>query len=1448
MVTYRRFTDFDRVKQLTNERLKSAFESREFNGRSVTIGFEDVEVEDKPYTKQEQKEALLNNRDLTNRVRGTMILKDRKSGEVLEKKKLTLGKLPWRTPRNTYISKGNEYSVANQFRLKYGVYARKKANDELEGHFNIQPGTGRSFRILLEPRTGIFRLVVGQAQPYLYPILRYAGVPDQFLETHWGKEILEINKSKGSPSDVDKIYKRLAGYRVEEGLSTKEKAQKVIKIFNSMSMDAKVNQSTMGMPINHINLGLIIKVTKKLLDINKGEQEPDDRDSLEYRKLYSAEDFFSERIEKDAGKAGQKLAKRLDRKRTLEGIPAGYFTRALTGFVVEDDKSATGEQLNPLEILEGALKTTPLGEGGLSARNVTDELPNVHPSHLGFLDAIRVPESEKAGLTLYLTHNTLKGDDGNLYREVLDTKKGKKVHVNSQDFHRATIAFPGEWETDKEILKVLKNKEMSHAPRSEVDYALLSSADMFTTSTNLIPFAHTAQGNRLMMAAKMQPQALPLKDPEEALVQSRVPGKDESFDDLYGRQTSSAYSKWIGVVSRVTETEIDVTESRTGSVHTIELYNNFPFNRKTSINQTPVVKVGDRVQKGTILARSNYTDSKGTLALGKNLKTGYISYKGYNFEDGILISESASKKMTSEHTYSYEVEVDDTIKVGKPDFVSYFPNEYTSKDLEHISGAGVAKKGSKVTYGQPLILAMRRRSPTATDISLGNIHKAFKNTFKNVSEEWDHHTEGEVIESVVSGKFLKVVVQSYQPMTVGDKIAGRHGNKGVITKILPDDQMPYDENGEPYEILLNPQGIITRINPSQIHETLLAKATKKSNKGRALVENFSRGNALDFTKKALEEAGVSDTEEVYDPTDNKKLGEILGGYQYFIKTSSTAEKGYNVRGYGSSYTTNEQPTKGLSFGTMELNALVAHNARNLMRDAITRKGQRNDEFWKALRAGEPLPPVKAPYIHTKFLDTLKSAGINVQKEGSRFKALPMTDKDVEELSKGEVLEDKFLRAQDYKPEPGGLFDEGITGGVLGRNWTHIELSDPLPNPVMEESIRTLLDLTAKKLQAIIVGKEKLNGKSGGMAIKEALKKIDIDSEIKKQTEIAKGSRKVARDKAIKKLRVLYGVKNTGVNPEDYVISKVPVIPPVHRPISPSVSGPDIVADANYLYRDLMMSNSSIRDVKGLGLDDSDPDLQDAREHYYSSLKKLYGLQAPDVRKGEKPVKGFIQQIVGTSPKFGMFQAKLLKKRQDLTGRAVITPDPNLGIDQMGMPKDMAWELYSPFIMKGLVTLGYTPIDAEKMIREKNEQAKRILLREMSERPVLVNRNPSLHKFNIMALYPQLTEDKVLTLPPLIEGGFNADHDGDAMNVHIPISPEAVEEAKEKMLPSKNLFEAKRKVAGWTPQQESVIGLYRATTPKQTTAVKVFDTSEEAKKAFEKGEIQINDLIEVRDLS
>jgi len=1443
----RRITDNARVRKLTNENLTKAFSDKVLEGRYTRLKFNKVEVEDKKFSLAEQKKALLYNKDLSVKVKGTLHLEDKLTGKSMGKKTINLGKLPWRTDRGTYINKGTEYSVANQFRLKYGAYSRVKENGEIETHYNITPGTGRSFRVLLDPKSGVFKLVISQARPYLYPILKFAGISDQMIRAYWGDAVLKTNKRVGGPQDVEKVYKKLAGYSIQTGLSTQEKAKQILQFFQNMRMDASVNGKTMNVPVNKVTVKLLLASTKRLLKINREEEEADDRDSLEFRKLHSAEDFFAERVVKDAGKTGRKLMKRLDRTKNLSKVIAGVYTRALSGFITEDDKASTGEQLNPIEILEGTLKTTPLGEGGLSGQNVTDSMTNVHPSHFGFLDPIRVPESEKAGLTLYITYGTLKGNDGNLHREVLDTRSGKVKHVSTENFHKYTIAFPGEWKSKRNILKAMANKKVVHVARDKVDYALLNPSDMFTVTTNLIPMLHTAQGNRALMAAKTIPQALPMKNPEEPLVQPKVPGKkDESFYDLFGKRTSAAISEKAGIVTKVTDDYILVKDRR-GDLHRTDIYNNFPYNRKTSIHQTPIIKVGDKVKAGEVIARSNYTDKKGTFSVGKNLKTGYLSYKGYNFEDGVVISENAAKKMTSEHTYSYEKKINPAVRTGKKNFVSYFPVTYGSELLTPIDEDGIIKKGTIVHEGDPLILAMTERAPTATDISLGKIHKIFKRIYNDSSLVWDHHSPGEVIEVIKGVKFKKVIVKTYNPMEVGDKLTGRHGNKGVISKIVPDAQMPINKAGEQLDVLLNPQGIISRINPSQIHETLLGKVAKKTGK-RILVKNFHPDDANEFVAKELKKAGLKDTESIYDPEDGKKLGNVLTGQQYFLKSSATAEKSFKHRGIGPSYTTEEIPSKGMRFGfPLDINALIAHGSRKIVRDAVTRKGQKNDEMWKALRSGEALPSPKVPHIFEKFIATLKSAGINIKKEGDSFQTIPMTDKEVGEISHGKVEKDLFLKAQDYRPEKGGLFDEAKTGGVLGKNWTHINLKTPLPNPAVEENIRILLDLTQANLRDILKGKTQLEGKTGGAALKAALSKIKLESEIKKQKEVALGTRKVARNKAVKKLRVLHGLTASGIKPVDMMVSKIPVIPPIFRPITPSVSGPDIIADANLLYKDFMRATETLHDVKELGLPEDDIDLQKAKDYHYESLKKLYGWTKYPKSSSEKNVKGFIHQILGSSPKLGMFQAKVLKKRQDLTGRAVITPDPKLGIDQAGLPEDMAWELYAPFVMKKMVQIGYSPLQAEKFITERHGQAKKLLEAELRARPILVNRSPTLHKYNIMALYPKLSQDRVLTLPPLIEGGFNADHDGDAMQIHVPISDEAVEEATQNMLPSKNLYMGQRRKAFWVPQQEAIIGLYRATKPKQSKPVAVFNTKEEAIKAYESGKISINDSIEVKKM-
>lgn len=566
------------------------------------------------------------------------------------------------------------------------------------------------------------------------------------------------------------------------------------------------------------------------------------------------------------------------------------------------------------------------------------------------------------------------------------------------------------------------------------------------------------------------------------------------------------------------------------------------------------------------------------------------------------------------------------------------------------------------------------------------------------------------------------------------------------------------------------------------------------------------------------------------------------------KEGWTGNSGRDIGGY----TADEQPGRGGKRGAKKLsgfdvNALLAHGAHDVLKDAILVRGTKNEDFWNSLRLGRPLPEPDVPFIYDKFMSTLKAGGINTVKKGDIISVMPLTNKDVDNITSGEVKGSAQVNASSLEPVKGGLFDPTLTGGLQGKKWTHIKLADPMPNPVMEESIRRILGLRVKDYLSIISGRQELDGLTGGKAIERALRSIDVDDKIKDLTKTVKTSRGANRDNAVKALRYLSGAKKQGINPGDWVINKVPVIPPVFRPIS--VIG-DVVraSDLNGLYRDIIETNNGIKELR---TDLPESALADEKEQLYKAIVAAYGLGDPITPEGQsKRWHGAIRQVIGTSPKYGMFQSKVLSKTVDVVGRGVIAPDPNLDMDSIGIPEDKAWELYRPFVQRRLVRRGFPATKAAELIDQRSKEAEDELEREMDNRPVIMDRAPTWHKFNLLAFRPRLVKDEdVVRVSPLIVAGFNADFDGDAVNFHVPVTNKAVDQARDKMLPSKNLFRVTDlRSVQHAPSKEMIMGLYQLTRePKKAKEPVVFPTMAAAKKAYEEGLIDVDDPIVIEEL-
>lgn len=1230
---------------------------------------------------------------------------------------------------------------------------------------------------------------------------------------------------------VERAFEKAAGV-TDPGIELSQ-------VFDKMELDPEVTKSTVGEPYSNAGISTLMRVSQRLLNISKGLEDTDDRDSLAYQRLYGPEDFFAERISKDAGQSGRKLLWRSTLRGNLQHIPNGALSGQMFGVLLRSGMGMSLEETNPMDIMDQNLRVIRLGEGGIGSLDaVPEESRNVQPSHFAYLDPIRAPENEKIGIDSRVSHRVLKGSDGQFHTPMFNPKTGKEDVVSASLAARSVVAFPGELsKKGNKVRAMVKSRQIEYVNRDDVDYEVEDPNQIFTLSSNLVPMVSGIKGGRLLMGAKYFSQALPLREREAPLVRNLDIG-GKSFDEMYGNQMGAIHATNHGVVTSMNKNSINVRYAD-GTTKDHELYRNFPFNRKTFIHSEPAVKVGDTVRKGQLLASSNYTDDKGVLALGTNLRTAYMPYKGLNYEDAIVISEAAANKLSSEHMYQHTLDKEDDVVTGRKQYVSIYPATFNRKQLDALDERGVSKVGTTIKFGDPVVLSMRKNQPSA-------VHKGHKPMFTDTSITWGYESPGMVtgVDETDNGSF-NVTIKAYMPAQEGDKLAGRYGDKGVISRIVPDDQMIHDKEGKPYEILLNPLGIITRGNPSQVFEALLGKVARK--RGKSInVPSFMDESLIEYVKRELGREGLSSHEDVYDPTTNRKIPKIMTGDRFIFKLHHTAESKGKGRDVGS-YTSEGIPAKGGDVGAkrisnMEQSALLSHGATDVLRDAQVVRGQRNDDFWRAFRLGNTPPSPNVPMVYEKFLNHLRGAGINLKKHGDSTQLLAMTDKDVDELSSGEIDLPKTVDSDTLKEIDGGLFDRGKTGGHGGNRWSHIKLSEPLPNPVMEEPVRRMLGLTKVKFNEILEGKQELGGETGAKAIGSALKRINLDEAIDSAKLIIKDGAQSKRDNAVKTLGYYKALKKANMKPDDLMMSKVPVLPPSFRPIT-KYRSMQLSADPNFLYRDLLVANNDLKEISSeLGKRHGGK----ARLRTYNAFKAVTGLGDPvQPKTQEKKVKGLLAHVFGASPKLGMFQRRVLGSPVDVVGRATITPNPSLSMDQVGIPEDKAWTIYRPFVVRRLIRRGMPAMDAAKAVANRTDVASKSLQEEISERPVLINRAPTLHRYGFMAAWPVITKGKTLQVSPVVVGGFNADFDGDAMNYHVPVTDEAVKDAVDRMLPSKNLKSVRSFETHYVPKNEFLMGLYLASTAKNKNASRVFRDKKDVLAAYQRGEMNLGDRVSIR---
>lgn len=1717
-VDFREFGDVRKTRQRIYDNVLKAVENLEpisnsrYTLRLSNIGYADPDS----FSKKKQKEAILSGLSLGRRLRGTWELVDNASGEVIDNRTQVLMTVPHLTERGTYINEGTEYGLKNQQRLLPGVYTRQQENGDIESYVNVLPGKGVSHRYYLDPEKGTFRIKVGQGHVNLMPLLRVFGVRDSELEEAWGRDLLYANLKADSESERNKLYSKFLS-EAEQEAEEPERQRLLRAKFEAMGFDPDVNRRTLGTPHENLSKAAILDITRKLLKVHRQEADPDDRDSLVYQQFLGPEDLFAERISRDKGGLRRQLLWKMTTKGNLSSMPSSSLDKQVKAALLFSGLGESLEEVNPAQIYDKLSAVSRVGEGGISSVDaIPVESRSVQPSMLGFVDPVRTPESGKVGVDVYLTRSARKGSDGKIYSSFLDAKTGELVYRTPQDLADLTVAFQGAFDKPGKRVVAMRGGEMDYVAKDEIDLIVPHMEDAFNPLSNIIPMKQAVKGQRLVMASRMTTQALPLVHAEAPLVQSAVPGTngEQSFEELYSASLGTIRAEKGGVVTDIDDEGIHVTYDD-GTTETHDLYSNFALNRKTALHQTPLVQPGQRIEPNQVLARSNYSDPNGTLALGTNARTAYMAWEGKNFEDAIVISEGFAKRTASEHMYQHQLELGDKTKLGKKEFISQFPGTYSKELLSNFDEQGVIKLGTEVNYGDPLILGLQRK-----ELTHNKVHKSKQQAWGDASVTWDHHDKGIVTDVVMSRNGPVVAVKTVSESRVGDKFcydpmtevltrdgwkligkvstmdqiaslnpesggiewspvaathsyphigpmyrlrtpqvdlfvtdnhelfvkqeeqdryglakasrvygtnfrvkkngwwsggegsthvvisasalrsvasteslgepacneaaselivskrqyasvlglflscghhirpddgecgiefrvsddpsrqlaindlreagipfvesvrslritdpiwvshlrqfalhdkqkriprevfewrrellvvlyarltcqrdrgelsyvyatesqqladdlqqlclmidlsadvrrrrrahfeanehdyvvrirtaehepmigstecggsekqreawvqysgyvhcvtlkrnhvlyvrrnglavwcgnSGRYGDKGVVADIVPDHKMPKDKDGNPYDVLLNPAGLLTRTNAAQMAELWLGKIAQRNGKP-IKVEDFRTDRDLtEWVQQLLQEEGLSPYDDLEDPTTGRKIRNIATGNRFVMKLHHSAESKVQGRG-GGGYTAEGLPAKvgdakSKRVGMLESNALLSHGAYETLADVSTIRGQRNDEFWLQFMQGHNPKVTKIPHVYEKFVAQLKAAGVNVVSDGPKNHIMALTDRDITQLAGDREITtaEGVDWGEKLKERRGGFFDRSKTGGHGGGSWSYFKLAQPMPNPVMEEPIRRMLGLTQKKFDAVIAGAEELpRHGSGPQAIAAALKEIDLDKEIENVRNVIASGRKSFRDDAVRRLGYLKSAKHLGLHPSDYVLTKVPVLPPQFRPVSLMGDDMPLVDDANYLYKELFEANANYgKAISRLGDKNAGPEAAAT----YAAFKAVVGLGDPIGQKTkEKEVRGILKHVFGTNPKYGTMQRKLLSTTVDNVGRAVISPNPDMDMDSIGIPEEQAFDVYERFVTRQLVRRGMSVRQAREEIMNKTRVAKEALLMEMERRPVYASRAPVLHKFGILAFKPRLVKSSTLQVSPLIVKGFNADFDGNCV--------------------------------------------------------------------------------------
>jgi DNA-directed RNA polymerase subunit beta len=909
-----------------------------------------------------------------------------KTLDVTKEEEIFLTEIPFMTPHGTFIINGIERVIVPQLARSYGVFYTM--DDHIKGPFfgaKIIPARGAWIEFESNKDGAIYVRIDKKRKFAATALLRVFGMEsnEEILEAFAGDDVAlkQIQDTLAKDTSIDKQTAYADVYRrIRDGEVASPDA--LVEYFEAIFGDTLYDLSEVGR--FHFNKRFGKELPKKgvyeqvltledlviimkhisALNVDPNAKE-DDIDHLGSRRVR----FVGELLEQKVRQALSQMKRNIkDRMSTVENdttqsmtlINQRPFQARMKEFFATNQLSQYMDQENALSEISHLRTLSALGPGGLTRERAGFEVRDVHPSHYGRVCPIHTPEGQNIGLILRMSVYSRINNFGMIEAPYAKVVKGKVTgeieYLNAMDEELYNIAhasnpYDKNGKFTNDIVEARIKTRPGICTREEVDYIDVATNAAFSVATSLIPFLEADDANRSLMGSNMMKQAVPVIVPQAPLVGTGMEGK-AALDT--GRVV---ISRGAGTVVESDGKHIVVKDSK-GNLEEYKLINFIRTNSNSFFHQRSIVSTGEKVKKGQVLADTSTTEG-GQLAIGQNVLVAFMCWNGQNFEDAIILSEKLVKNsiFTSIRIDEYECVVRDT-KLGEEQTTTDIPNVGESK-LTNLAEDGIVRVGAYVGENDILvgkitpkgeteltpeekllrsIFGEKSRDVKDTSLRLGYGKKGRVIGVKVFSREAGHKLESGVL------KKIYIEIAQLRNIKVGDKLAGRHGNKGVISIVLPEEDMPYMEDGTPIDVILTPLGIPSRMNLGQILEMHLGLAAHTLGY-QAVVPSFA-GATADEIAEELEKAGFSGSGKVtlYDGRTGQKFDQdVAVGYMYILKLHHMIDDKMHARSIGPYSLITQQPLGGKAqsggqrFGEMEVWALEGYGAAHTLREMLTIK-------------------------------------------------------------------------------------------------------------------------------------------------------------------------------------------------------------------------------------------------------------------------------------------------------------------------------------------------------------------------------------------------------------------------------------------------------------------------------------------------------------------------------